>query len=223
MIVVEGLSQSYGKKQILSAVNLVVDQHERCALVGKNGVGKSTLIHSMLGLLPVKKGSVSLNGVPIRSEQWKPFVSYLPEKFSLYPLLTGWENVEFFASFAEKGADPARFEKCLKDVRLWEDRHVRVKSYSKGMLQRLGLAIMLYYDSDIQILDEPTSGLDPIGRREILSILRSMTDKTILFSSHHMDEIQQICTHVAYLDNGIVTKYTVDDFLTKLDEGEIVS
>jgi ABC-type multidrug transport system ATPase subunit len=223
MIVVEGLSQSYGKKQILAEVNLVVDKHERCALVGKNGAGKSTLIHSMLGLLPVKKGSVVLNGIPVRKEQWKPFVSYLPEKFTLYPLLTGWENIEFFASFAENGIDENKIEKTLKDVRLWDDRHARVKSYSKGMLQRLGLAIMLYYDSEIQILDEPTSGLDPIGRREILSILQTLTNKTILFSSHHMEEIQQICTHVAYLEDGFITKYTVEDFLSKLEEGEIVS
>jgi ABC-2 type transport system ATP-binding protein len=223
MIVVEGLSQSYGNKQILSAVNLVVDRHERCALVGKNGAGKSTLIHSMLGLLPVKKGTVALNGISVKKEQWKPFVSYLPEKYSLYPLLSGWENIQFFAAFAEKGVDEDKIEKTLKDVRLWDYRHTRVKNYSKGMLQRLGLAIMLYYDSEIQILDEPTSGLDPIGRREILSILQSLTDKTILFSSHHMDEIKQICTHVAYLENGCITKYTVDEFLSKLDEGEIVS
>lgn len=223
MIVVEGLSQSYGKKQILSSVHFVVERYERCALVGKNGSGKSTLINSLLGLLTVKQGTVTLNGMPVHKEQWKPYVSYLPEKFSLYPLLSGWENIQFFASFSEIGVEQDRLEKCLQDVRLWEERHELVKRYSKGMLQRLGLAIMLYYDSEIQILDEPTSGLDPIGRKEILSILQSLTGKTILFSSHHMDEIQQICTHVAYLDEGAVTKYTVAEFLNKLEEGKIIS
>lgn len=223
MIVVEGLSQSFGNKQILSSVNFVVERQERCALVGKNGSGKSTLLNSLLGLLKVKKGTVTLNGIPNSKEQWKPFVSYLPEKFSLYPLLTGLENIQFFASFSGNGVEPDKLEKCLEDVRLWEYRHEQVKSYSKGMLQRLGLAIMLYYDSEIQILDEPTSGLDPIGRKEILSILQSLTGKTILFSSHHMDEIQQICTHVAYLENGSITKYTVAEFSNKLEEGKIIS
>jgi ABC-type multidrug transport system ATPase subunit len=114
VIVVEGLTQSYRNKPILSEVNLVIEKHERCALVGKNGAGKSTLIHSLLGLLPIKKGTVSLNGVPIQKEQWKPFVSYLPEKFSLYPLLTGWENIEFFASFSENGMNHDKLEKCFR-------------------------------------------------------------------------------------------------------------
>ncbi|WP_412176709.1 AAA family ATPase [Bacillus sp. T3] len=81
------------------------------------------------------------------------------------------------------------------------------------MLQRLGLAITLYQDSDILILDEPTSGIDPMGRKEILEVLKSLKDKTILLSSHHLDEIKQVCTHVAFIDNNKLEKYTVEQFI----------
>ena len=91
------------------------------------------------------------------------------------------------------------------------------------MLQRLGLAITLYQDSTILILDEPTSGIDPLGRKEILEVLKALHDKTILLSSHHLDEIKQVCTHVAYLENGRMSKYTVEEFLLTHNLGGIES
>src|SRR5699024_11317352 len=108
-------------------------------------------------------------------------------------------------------------------VSLWNAKDAQVKGYSKGMLQRLGLAIMLYYDTDIIILDEPTSGLDPIGRADILKIITSLTGKTILMASHHMSEIEQVCTHVAYLDDGKMTKYDIEDFRSEEHTSELQS
>jgi ABC-2 type transport system ATP-binding protein len=141
----------------------------------------------------------------------------------LYPMLTGLENITFFAEAVSKAANLERIEQVLRSVSLWEDRAVQVKQYSKGMLQRLGLAITLYQDSSLLILDEPTSGIDPLGRKEILEVLGSLHDKTILLSSHHLDEIKQICTHVAYLDNRKMTKYSVEEFLQTHDLGGINS
>ena len=217
MIKVVQLSQSYDKKKVLDTVNLHVKKNERCALVGRNGSGKSTLIHSMLGLLPMKKGTVTLNGHSNRSQIWKQHVSYLPEKFHLYPHLSGWENMLFFAALVGK-TNEKKLEEKLKSVSLWEERHTQINGYSKGMLQRLGLAVMLYFDTEIIILDEPTSGLDPIGRKEILSIIQGLANKTVFMASHHIDEIQQVCTHIAFLENGTITKYTVDEFLQVYDE-----
>src|SRR4051794_34732715 len=128
-------------------------------------------------------------------------------------MLTGLENITFFAEAVAKTVDQERVKSVLTSVSLWDDRDVQVKEYSKGMLQRLGLAITLYQDSSILILDEPTSGIDPMGRKEILEVLKSLHDKTILLSSHHLDEIKQVCTHVAYLNNGKMEKYTVGEFL----------
>ncbi|WP_223595256.1 ABC transporter ATP-binding protein [Neobacillus bataviensis] len=215
MIKVTNLNQSFGKKTVLDSISIEIEKNEICTLVGRNGAGKSTFINSLLGLLPVKQGTISINGIEVtkKSQVWKKTIAYLPEKFMLYPMLTGLENMTFFAEAVFKKADLGRMEQVLKSVSLWDDRDVQIKSYSKGMLQRLGLAITLYQDSNILILDEPTSGIDPMGRKEILEVLRNLHDKTILLSSHHLDEIKQVCTHVAYLDNGKMEKYTVEKFL----------
>jgi ABC-2 type transport system ATP-binding protein len=225
MITVTNLNQSFGKKLILESINIEINKHEICALVGRNGAGKSTFINSLLGLLPVKQGSITINNVQVtkKNHDWKKAIAYLPEKFQLYPMLTGFENITFFAEAVEKTVDQERIEKALKSVSLWDDREVQVKKYSKGMLQRLGLAITLYQDSSILILDEPTSGIDPMGRKEILQVLKSLHDKTILLSSHHLDEIRQVCTHVAYLNNGKMEKYTVEEFLQTHNLGGIES
>ncbi|MFB3163684.1 ABC transporter ATP-binding protein [Neobacillus sp. 179-J 1A1 HS] len=218
MISVSGLNQSFGKKIILENINIEIHKNEICALVGRNGAGKSTFINSLLGLHPVKQGSISINGVQVtnKNHEWKKAIAYLPEKFQLYPMLTGLENITFFAEAVSKTVDQERMENVLKSVSLWDDRDVQVKKYSKGMLQRLGLALILYQDSSILILDEPTSGIDPMGRKEILEVLKSLHDKTILLSSHHLDEIKQVCTHVAFLNNGKMEKYTVEEFLQNI-------
>lgn len=218
MINIENVSQGYyQKKKVLKDINLVVEKNEHCALVGRNGSGKSTLIHTMLGLLPIKNGTITLGGYSNKNQSWKKIVSYLPEKFHLYPHLTGLENMSFFASLIGK-VDEKRIEEKLRIVSLWDDRNEFIRSYSKGMLQRLGLAVILYYDSDIIILDEPTSGLDPIGRQEILTIIGSLKNKTVFMASHHIDEIKKVCTHVAYLEDGKITKYTMDEFLQMYNE-----
>lgn len=220
MISVSGLTQSYGNKEILKDISLSIDKNEVCALVGRNGAGKSTFINSLLGLIPIKKGEILVNGKRRKNnKRWKNEIAFLPEKFMLYPSLTGHENIVFFAQAGTGKADEAKIEQILRSVGLWDSRSMAIKGFSKGMLQRLGLAITLYQESDILILDEPTSGIDPMGRKEILEVLRSLKGKTILLSSHHLDEIKQICTHVAFLDNGKITKYTVDDFLKTQELG----
>ncbi|WP_017756241.1 ABC transporter ATP-binding protein [Calidifontibacillus oryziterrae] len=223
MIKIAEVSHSYDKKKVLNNISLTVEKNELCALVGRNGAGKSTLIHLMLDLLPLKKGTIHLNGIPVHKKEWKKSVSYLPEKFQLYPHLTGEENIRFFASLDGNEVNEDKLKEKLTVVGLWDERNVQIRGYSKGMLQRLGLAVMLYFDTEILILDEPTSGLDPIGRIEILAILKALTNKTILLSSHHLEEIKQICTHVAYLKDGEIVKYTVSEFEAKIiKEGVLV-
>jgi ABC-2 type transport system ATP-binding protein len=224
MIKVEKLTQSFGKKIVLNDVDFEIAANEVCALVGRNGAGKSTLLNSLLGLLPVKQGKIIINGIEQKNvtDIWKSGIAYLPEKFSLYPTLSGYENIAYFTKAANKTVNEARMESVLRSVRLWDDRDVPIKKYSKGMLQRLGLAITLYQDSNLLILDEPTSGLDPIGRREILDVLKGMQGKTVLLSSHHIDDIRQVCTHVIYLEDGKINKYPVELFfkIQKLGEME---
>lgn len=219
IIEIRGLTQGYADKLVLDDVSLSIAEHERCALVGRNGAGKSTLIHSMLGLLPFKQGTITLRGIPSQQQGWKKDVSYLPEKFQLYPNMTGAENLSFFSNVTGQPLDEERADEVLSAVSLLDDKDRLTSTYSKGMLQRLGLALMLYYDTEIIILDEPTSGLDPIGREEILTIIKGLQGKTILMSSHHFDEIRQVCTHVALLENGQITKYTIQDFTDQYFKG----
>lgn len=221
MIQIDDISHAYDKKKVLNNVNLSIQKGERCALVGRNGAGKSTLIHLLLNIMPLKHGKITLAGHPSKKQTWKQYVSYLPEKFDLYPHLTGYENMQFFATLSNQKIEPKKIEEKLKLVSLWDAKDSQIKGYSKGMLQRLGLAIMLYYDTDIIILDEPTSGLDPIGRADILRIIKSLEGKTIFMASHHIGEIEQVCTHVAYLDDGKMTKYDIADFVAKYTEGAI--
>lgn len=222
MILVENLYQSFGHKNVLDDVNLFIEKNEVCALVGRNGAGKSTFINSLLGILPVKKGKITINGVVTSQKKKRPNneIGYLPEKFKLYPLLTGLENMIFFARAASDKLDEGRIEEILKSLNLWNDRNMAINGYSKGMLQRLGLAVTLYQNSNILVLDEPTSGLDPIGRKEILESLKALKNKTILLSSHHLDEIKQLCTHVAFIEDRKMTKYTVEEFLQIQSLGE---
>ncbi|MFE8701938.1 ABC transporter ATP-binding protein [Cytobacillus sp. FJAT-54145] len=222
MIDVQQLQQGFGKKVVLDGVNLQIDTNEICALVGRNGAGKSTFINSLLGILPFKQGQIFINGIEVtrKRKRLSNEIAYLPEKFMLYPLLTGLENMVFFAKAVHNQLDYDRIESILKSVNLWEERNKSINSYSKGMLQRLGLAVTLYQDSAILVLDEPTSGLDPMGRQEILLALKALKNKTILLSSHHLDEIRQLCTHVAFIDNGKITKYTVGEFLKTQHLGE---
>jgi ABC-2 type transport system ATP-binding protein len=220
---VNGLTCSHRGKVVLREVTFDVAEGEVCAVMGPNGAGKSTLLGAILGLVPVTSGSVTLFGMSNRSEGWKRRVAYLPEKFQLYPQLTAEENLRFFAGVRDGSAEEEKLREALRRVGLWEYRHKRVRTYSKGMLQRLGLAVILYDDADLLFLDEPTSGLDPDGRRETLSILGPLAGKTILFTSHHLDEVRQVCTHVLYVFAGRATKMAAADFFRHRTEGGGIS
>ena len=115
MIKVTNLNQSFGKKNVLDSINLEINPNEICALVGRNGAGKSTFINSLLGLLPVKQGEILINGTAVnkKNDEWKKTIAYLPEKFMLYPMLTGLENITFFAEAVSKTANQERIEQVL--------------------------------------------------------------------------------------------------------------
>src|SRR3954451_22167659 len=134
MITVTNLNQSFGKKMILESINIEIYKHEICALVGRNGAGKSTFINSLLGILPVKQGSNAINGVQVtkKNHDWKKAIAYLPGKFQLYPMLTGLENITFFAEAVTKTVDQERVKSVLSSVSGRHDRDVQVKKYSKG-------------------------------------------------------------------------------------------
>lgn len=212
MIKVENLSFKYENRLILDDINFEIKKGEKYALVGRNGAGKSTLIKLLLNLQKQQEGRITIADHPQKSSKWKDHLSYLPEKFTLYRQLTGLENMEFLGNLSKRQFNSELAEKALSDVRLDDAKNLQVKTYSKGMSQRLGLATIIYQDSDIIILDEPTSGLDPMGRKDILEIIKGFTDKTILMSSHHFEEVRYTCDHVLTLEDKKIKTMTTEEF-----------
>lgn len=220
MIKFENVTFKYDDRVILENLTFVIEEGKKYGLVGRNGAGKSTMIKLMLNLIRSQKGKITINNFSNQSRKWKPYVTYLPEKFTLYRQLTGYENLEFMASFSDHKFNKDKAYQALKIVDLFEDKDRMLNVYSKGMMQRLGLSTVVYNDSDIIILDEPTSGLDPLGRRDILNIIKEFQNKTILMSSHHIDEVKYTCDYVLVLEDKKIEQMTIEEYYDRFLEEE---
>ena len=204
------------RKEILRGVSLAVDEGEIYGFLGPNGAGKTTSIKCLLGLLFPDAGAVELFGDPGPTLDARRRLGYLPEQPYFYPHLKGRELVEYFGRlFGLRGA-PLR-KKCddlLEMVGLGADADKLTRQYSKGMLQRLGIAQALVNDPDLVILDEPMTGLDPIGRREVKELIHSVKQRgaTVFFSSHSLGEVEQLCDRVAIVRAGaLVADESLDE------------
>ena len=200
-----GLDFRFGSRPILHDVNLQVEAGSIYGFLGPNGAGKSTTMRLLLGLLRPAAGSVHLFGHDLAHHRVALLsrVGALIENPSLYDHLTGRENVE--ATRRLRGVAAARTAEVLALVGLTDNAHRAAREYSLGMRQRLGLAIALLADPDLLLLDEPTNGLDPNGiidMRELLRRLSREQGKTILVSSHLINEIEKIATHVGVIQQG---------------------
>ncbi len=207
---------SRGKITALEDVTLSVKEGVIFGLLGPNGAGKTTLIKIVLGILFPTSGSAKLLEKPINDIPTKEILGYLPENHRYPDFLKGGEVLDYFARLS--AVDKNRLEKnkaeLLKLVNLEKWGSTKIKKYSKGMQQRLGLAQAMMNDPDILFLDEPTDGVDPIGRKEIRDILLHFKDegKTIFLNSHLLSEVEMICDEVAILDKGkLIRRGTVEE------------
>jgi len=205
MIEVHRTTKAYGPIHAVDGVDLSIGAGELFGLIGHNGAGKSTLFKLMLGLVPANSGEIRIEGQPVRGagfRQVRRRLGYLPENIVLYDNLTGLETLQFFARL--KGAPSASCAGLLTRVGLGQASQRRVRTYSKGMRQRLGFAQALLGAPRLLFLDEPTNGLDPEGIREFYQILREMQDDgvTIVLTSHILSEIQQRVDRLAVMRNG---------------------
>ncbi len=202
------LTKIFGRRKVtaLKEVTLSVESGIIYGVLGPNGAGKTTLIKILLGILFPTSGSANILGQPVNRIAAKERIGYLPENHRYPDFLKGGEVLDYYARLAgvEKARRAANKKHLLKlvDMEKWE--HTRLKKYSKGMLQRLGLAQAMVNDPEILFLDEPTDGVDPIGRKEIRDILLRLRDegKTIFLNSHLLSEVEMICDRVAILDRG---------------------
>ena len=206
----------------LDKVNLCMPAGEIFGLLGPNGSGKSTTIKVILGLIRPSEGSCKVFGRSAGSQESRSRIGYLPENPVFYRFLTGRELVRFFASISgmHRGLRDEAVEQALETVRMSSSADRRVRTYSKGMLQRIGLAQALVHDPDILVLDEPMSGLDPIGTREVMDILQRLRSrgKTILLASHLLARVEEVCDRIAILHKGrLVRSGSVEDIVHSTD------
>ncbi len=211
VLTTQDLVKTYGgskKKAVhaLQGVSLSVGRGEIFGLLGPNGAGKTTFIKCALGVIFQSSGQGSILGQPFGSVLAKERIGYLPENHR-YPLhLTGEQVLEYFGQLS--GITQPKLEQqvayTLKLVGMSDWRKVKVKKYSKGMMQRLGLAQALINDPDLIFLDEPTDGVDPVGRKEIRDVLVHLKEegKTIFLNSHLLSEVELISDRVAIMDHG---------------------
>ena len=194
------------KKDVLKGVSLSVQEGEIYGFLGPNGAGKTTSIKCLLGLLQPDSGSVSLFGQEGPTLAARRRLGYLPEQPYFYQHLNGLELLLYFGRlFGMRGAElREKAEELLGLVGLEGDGDKRLGQYSKGMLQRLGVAQALINDPDLVVLDEPMSGLDPIGRREVKDLILSVKQRgaTVFFSSHILSDAEELCDRVCLLVDG---------------------
>ena len=194
------------KFQALKGISFSVNQGEVFGLLGPNGAGKTTFIKVLLGIIKKSGGSASMMGYPAGSKKCRQMVGYLPERLRIPPHLTAYNALEYFGNLSNVPTSvvKAKRDEYLELVGLQGREKDLVKNFSKGMVQRLGLAQALLHDPKMVILDEPTDGLDPRARAEMRAIIRNLADRgvTIFLNSHLLQEVEMICERVAILDKG---------------------
>ncbi|HEY9903881.1 MAG TPA: ABC transporter ATP-binding protein [Candidatus Sericytochromatia bacterium] len=208
------------KIESLKNCSLTVYQGETFGLLGPNGAGKTTLLKTLLGIVRPTSGRAWLLDSPIGDTQVRQRIGYLPENAYYYDYLTGWEFLQFVAGLFEIPNDlqQQRIPLLIDLVGLSKlaARKKQLRQYSKGMLQRIGLAQALINDPEVVFLDEPMSGLDPIGRYQIREIILSLKaqGKTIFFNSHILSDVEKICDRVAILAEGeLICTGSLDELL----------
>lgn len=212
MLVIEtrDLRKHYGRIEALKGVSLAVGSGEIFGLLGQNGAGKTTLIKILLGIALRWQGTASLLGKPAGTVHVRNKVGYLPEDHRFPAYHTGQSLLEFYGRLlgVARRERRARIDEMLETVGLSARRHYKIRTYSKGMKQRLGVAQALFHDPEVVFLDEPTDGVDPIGRREIRGVLQQLKErgKTIFINSHLLGEVELLCDRVGILHKGLLVR-----------------
>lgn len=208
MLKITGLHKSFGDKKVLCGLNLSVPEHSIFGFIGGNGAGKTTTMKTVLGLIKADAGEIYVNGERVSYGQTTTnrFVGYLPDVPEFYSFMNAEEYLRYCGEIAGMSLNERkeRTAELLKLVGLDGEKH-RIKGFSRGMKQRLGIAQALLNRPKLLICDEPTSALDPLGRKEILDILlAAKNETTVLFSTHILSDVERICTDVALLRDGVV-------------------
>ena len=211
MIEIQNASKSFKEQFAVQNLNLQVQEGEILGLLGANGAGKSTTINMLLGFLPPDSGTVSIGGKETfkQTAEVRKIVGYIPENVNLYPHLSGLENLDYFCKLAGLKYSKAELQEFLSTCGLQSDaHHKKVSDYSKGMRQKVGIAIAYAKKAKVYLLDEPASGLDPLASNELSVLLKKLADEgaTILMASHDIFRVREVCHRIGILKQGALVK-----------------
>ena len=217
MLIAENLSKTYGDYKALNNLNLKLNKGEIFALLGQNGAGKSTTINIFLGFVKPTEGVAKINGISVvdHPEETKKYIAYIPETVLLYPNLTGVENLKFFSSLAGFDYDNEVLTNFLSKAGLQSDaHHNRLGGYSKGMRQKVGIAIAIAKKAKVLLLDEPTSGLDPKASNEFSEILKELASEgtTIFMATHDIFRAKEVADRIGIMKRGnLISEINADE------------
>lgn len=218
IVLIENLSKTIKGRTIIDSISFEVHKGEVFGFLGPNGAGKTTTIRMMVGLMKVTSGDIKIAGWSIQNhfEKAVSSIGAIVENPEMYKFLTGYQNLRHYARMT-KGITDDKIDGIVELVGLTDRIHDKVKTYSLGMRQRLGLAQCLLHDPEVLILDEPTNGLDPAGIREIRDYLRMLAKEknmAVIVSSHLLSEMEMMCDRIGIIQNGkLVDVQLVRDFV----------
>lgn len=205
-----GLHKVYGRTTVLHDLTLAVQPGEVFGFLGPNGAGKTTTVKILMGLVRPTAGEARIFGLPAGDLAARRRVGYLPENFRFHDWLTGAQLLDVHGRLAGLSTEERRTQipEVIRRVGLVGRGDARIRTYSKGMTQRIGLAQAIFHQPDLVLLDEPTSALDPVGRREVRDLIRSLRDDgiTVFLNSHLLSEVEMVCDRVAIIDHGQVVR-----------------
>jgi ABC-2 type transport system ATP-binding protein len=232
VIEIKNLVKQYGSIEALKGVSLSVEKGEIFGLLGQNGAGKTTMIKILLGIVKPSFGEGTMLGHPIGASSVRKHVGYLPEDHRFPDYHTAYSLLDFYGSLLEVPSNEkkARINEMLDFVGLEKRKDYKIRTFSKGMKQRLGIAQAIFHDPDVIFLDEPTDGVDPVGRKQVRQMLQELKaeGKTIFINSHLLGEVELISDRVIILHKGeIIRQGTMAEltrqrglFLIRLAEGQ---
>lgn len=208
LISITGVHKRFGRKPILRGVDLSVTAGNVVALLGANGAGKTTLMRLISGLVKPDKGVIVLGGVKQSRQlhelrRYIGLVAHLP---LLYDQLSGWENLEFFARLYDLSRPQERIEEVLQSVDLWRRRHDAVRTYSRGMVQRLAIGRAILHNPPVLLLDEPDTGLDPTSAEMLHALLKHSGNeqRAVLLTTHNLDRAIEWSDEICLLRGGVI-------------------
>ncbi|HCA09213.1 MULTISPECIES: ABC transporter ATP-binding protein [unclassified Chryseobacterium] len=211
MIRIENTRKSYNGKEAVKGLSLSVAEGEIYGLLGPNGAGKSTTLNMLLGFLKPDSGTTLLNDIDTstHAKEAREIIGYIPENVNLYPYLTGIENLYYFCKLAGKNYSTEELSGILTSCGLQRDSHnKKTGAYSKGMRQKVGIAIAYAKKAKVYLLDEPASGLDPLASNELSALLKKLADEgaAILMASHDIFRVRETCSRIGILKSGVLVK-----------------